>query len=78
MSDLPKKRERVIFFARSEASVFGSPQIEPEHLLLALFREDGVLKSHLELIEDAQSSIRAQIEARVTVRPHIPTSVDLP
>ena len=31
---------RTIFFARYEASVFGSPYIETEHLLLALLRED--------------------------------------
>src|SRR5256712_431858 len=31
---------RVIFFARYEASQFGSPYIETEHLLLGLLRED--------------------------------------
>ncbi|MFZ0862910.1 MAG: Clp protease N-terminal domain-containing protein [Candidatus Sulfotelmatobacter sp.] len=32
---------RVIFFARYEASQFGSPYIETEHLLLGLLREDS-------------------------------------
>jgi len=34
------RARRVIFFARYEASVFGSNTIETHHLLLALFRED--------------------------------------
>ena len=33
---------RVIFFARYEASQFGSPYIETEHLLLGLLREDNL------------------------------------
>ena len=35
-----EKARRVIFFARYEASQFGSPYIETEHLLLGLIRED--------------------------------------
>ena len=35
-----EKARRVIFFARYEASQFGSPSIETEHLLLGLIRED--------------------------------------
>ena len=34
-----EKARRVIFFARSEAGQFGSPQIEPEHLLLGILHE---------------------------------------
>jgi ATP-dependent Clp protease ATP-binding subunit ClpC len=34
-----EKARRVIFFARYEASQFGSPSIETEHLLLGLLRE---------------------------------------
>ena len=34
-----EKARRVIFFARYEASQFGSPYIETEHLLLGLLRE---------------------------------------
>ncbi len=73
-----EKAQRVIFFARYEASTFGSPQIEPEHLLLGLLREDGVLKNHLEPPADAQASIRTQIEAHSTIGLRISTSVDLP
>ncbi len=35
---------RTIFFARYEASQYGSPYIETEHFLLALWREDEALR----------------------------------
>jgi ATP-dependent Clp protease ATP-binding subunit ClpC len=38
-----EKARRTIFFARYEASQFGSPYIEAEHLLLGLLREDKAL-----------------------------------
>jgi hypothetical protein len=38
-----EKARCVIFFARYAASQFGSPYIEPEHLLLGLLREDKAL-----------------------------------
>jgi hypothetical protein len=38
-----EKARRVIFFARYEASQFGSPYIESEHLLLGIVREDKTL-----------------------------------
>ena len=38
-----EKARRVIFFARYEASQFGSPYIESEHLLLGVVREDKAL-----------------------------------
>ncbi len=38
-----EKARRTIFFARYEASLFGSPYIETEHLLLGLLREDKAI-----------------------------------
>ena len=38
-----EKARRSIFFARYEASQFGSHEIDTEHLLLGLFREDHSL-----------------------------------
>jgi ATP-dependent Clp protease ATP-binding subunit ClpC len=35
-----EKARRTIFFARYEASQFGSPYTETEHVLLGLLRED--------------------------------------
>jgi ATP-dependent Clp protease ATP-binding subunit ClpC len=40
-----EKARCVIFFARYEASQFGAPAIEPEHLLLGLLKEDKQLVS---------------------------------
>ena len=35
-----EKARRTIFFARCESSQFGCPQIESEHLLLGILREN--------------------------------------
>src|SRR6266513_2107943 len=42
-----EKARRVIFFARYEASQYGSPYIETEHLLLGLMREDKALATSM-------------------------------
>jgi len=68
---------RSIFFAREEASNFGSPWIDTEHLLLGILREDFGLRAVLP--GRGMDQIRAEIE-RLTPSPrrHIPTSMDLP
>ena len=38
-----EKARRTIFFARYEASQYGSPEIDTEHLLLGLLRENKAL-----------------------------------
>jgi hypothetical protein len=73
-----EKARRTIFFARYEASQFGSPYIETEHLLLGLLREDKALESRFLRAAAQIDSIRKQIEARTTIREKVPTSVDLP
>lgn len=68
---------RIVFFARYEASSLGSGFIEPAHLLLALFREDRVLRGRLN--SGTMQSIRRQIELTMPrMVPGISTSVDLP
>src|SRR5207237_160254 len=42
-----EKARRVIFFARYEASQFGAPAIEPEHLLLGLVREERSMAAQI-------------------------------
>jgi ATP-dependent Clp protease ATP-binding subunit ClpA len=42
-----EKARRCIFFARYEASQFGSPTIDTEHLLLGILREDRSLSKRL-------------------------------
>jgi len=73
-----EKARRVIFFARYEASNFGSPYIETEHLLLGILREDKGLTNRVLRTGSSVESIRQQIEGLTTVREKISTSVDLP
>ncbi|MEX2262298.1 MAG: ATP-dependent Clp protease ATP-binding subunit [Bryobacteraceae bacterium] len=73
-----EKARRVIFFARYEASQFGSPYIETEHLLLGLLREDKALANRFLRSHSAIESIRKQIEGHTTIREKVSTSVDLP
>lgn len=71
-----EKARRVVFFARYEASQFGSHEIDSEHLLLGLVREaKGILLWAPGLTAD---SVRERIDAHT---PHLgPTStaVDMP
>ena len=71
-----EKARRVIFLARWEASHYGSPQIESEHLLLGVLRENKEIVRFLPKV-DAES-IRSQIDAATLVQKTISTTVDLP
>jgi uncharacterized damage-inducible protein DinB len=73
-----EKARRVIFFARYEASQFGSPYIESEHLLLGILREDKALTNRLFRSLASVESIRKQIEGHTPIREKTSTSVDLP
>jgi hypothetical protein len=73
-----EKARRTIFFARYEASQFGSPYIESEHLLRGLLREDKRLANQFLRSQRAVESILSQIEDQTTVREKVSTSVDLP
>jgi Clp amino terminal domain, pathogenicity island component len=72
-----EKARRVIFFARYEASQYGSPYIETEHLLLGLLREDKALAMQV-LPAGAGESIHKQIDAATPACTNIPTRTDLP
>ena len=73
-----EKARRVIFFARYEASQFGSPYIETEHLLLGLLREDNPMVSRHLPSPGYEESILKQIKSQTAIRDKIATSVDLP
>ncbi len=74
-----EKARRVIFFARYEANQFGASQIEAEHVLLGLLREDKNLthrffhRSHANV-----ESIRKEIEGRAVWRDRIREQIDIP
>gem|GEM_PF-5146858 len=75
-----EKARRVIFFARYEASQYGASQIEAEHILLGMLREDRSIAARFFPEGHANSSLmRSQIEGRLVVRSHSYSSnVDLP
>ena len=73
-----EKARRIIFFARYEASQFGSPYIETEHILLGLLREDKALTNRFLPSRASVESIRKQIEGQTIARAKTSTSVDLP
>src|SRR4026209_2264219 len=73
-----ERARRVIFFARYEASQFGSTTIETEHLLLGLIREDKNLTNRFLRNSSSIESIRKEIEGSTTIREKVSTSIDLP
>jgi ATP-dependent Clp protease ATP-binding subunit ClpC len=77
-----EKARRVIFFARYEASEYGSPYIETEHLRLGLLREDPALTRRVlgakTSSESPVDSIRRKISERGMLGEKFPSSVDLP
>ena len=73
-----EKARRTIFFGRYEASQFGSPYIETEHLLLGLLREDKALANRFLRSHAVVESIRRQIERHTAPGEKVSTSVDLP
>ena len=73
-----EKARRVIFFARYEASHYGSHYIETEHLLLGLMREDPALLRKFMGPTGAAADIRTEIERQIIRREHFPTSVEVP
>lgn len=73
-----EKARRVIFFARYEASQYGSKYIDSEHILLGLFREDPVLMNRALRRPGGESQIRQEIERGIERRERISTSVEVP
>ncbi|HEV2490133.1 MAG TPA: Clp protease N-terminal domain-containing protein [Candidatus Acidoferrales bacterium] len=74
-----EQARRVIFFARYEASQYGSSYIETEHLLLGILRERRcTLEKLFPRKSAAESEIRKEIEKRITQGKRTPTSVEMP
>jgi ATP-dependent Clp protease ATP-binding subunit ClpC len=69
----------VIFFSRYEASQFGASQIEAEHILLGLLREDKNLTARFFHRSHANVElIRKEIENRTVMSDRISLHIDLP
>jgi hypothetical protein len=71
-----EKARRVIFYARYEASQFGSPVIDTEHLLLGLLREDKTVYRWLSKTD--LQTIRRRVFELSAKQPPTSTAVDLP
>jgi hypothetical protein len=69
---------RAIFFARYEASNYGSHYIDTEHLLLGLLRESPAVAKWFPGEFNLGPEIRSEIEKRITQNKRIPTSVEIP
>jgi ATP-dependent Clp protease ATP-binding subunit ClpC len=70
---------KAIFFARSEASQFGSSYIQAEHLLLGILREDTPLAIRLLGTAEKVNSMRQRIEESIPpAKEKLATSADLP
>jgi ATP-dependent Clp protease ATP-binding subunit ClpA len=68
---------RVIFFARYEASQFGADYVQPEHLVLGLFREDKALVRKFLSSHAAAEELRKQIAEQFEKREKLSTSVEI-
>jgi ATP-dependent Clp protease ATP-binding subunit ClpA len=73
-----EKARRVIFFARHEASQYGSRQIGTEHILLGVLREGHTQVRQLLGHDVDASQIRTEIEKVITKGETFSTSVEVP
>jgi ATP-dependent Clp protease ATP-binding subunit ClpA len=73
-----EKARRVIFFARYEASQYGSRQIGTEHILLGVMREGQTLMRQLLGPDVDPGQIRTEIEKVITKGETFSTSVEVP
>jgi Clp amino terminal domain, pathogenicity island component/SnoaL-like domain len=69
---------RVIFFARYEASQYGSSVIASEHILLGLLREDRTIMRRFAGFIQSGPEIRDEIDSRVKRGKPFATSVEVP
>jgi hypothetical protein len=69
---------RAIFYARFEASQYGSHIIDTEHLLLGLLREDHALAKWFPGEKYFEQEIRAEIERHIARGERISTSIEVP
>jgi ATP-dependent Clp protease ATP-binding subunit ClpA len=69
---------RVIFYARYEASQYGNPYIDTEHIFLGLLREDVALIHEIFGPVNLAGQIRAEIEEAIEPGERISTFVEMP
>jgi uncharacterized protein (TIGR02246 family) len=73
-----EKARRAIFFARYDASQYGSYYIDTEHLLLGLMRENFPLLSNMMGSGISAHAIQQEIEKQIQRRERFSTAVEVP
>jgi ketosteroid isomerase-like protein len=73
-----EKARRVVFYARYEASRYGSLRIETEHMLLGLLREDHTNINSLLPAPLSVEEVRIRVENEITIREPVSTSAEIP
>ncbi len=73
-----QQARRVIFFARYEASQYGSSVIATEHLLFGLLREDRAMMHRLLGRIQLEADIRSEVEKVIKRGKPFATSVEVP
>ena len=73
-----EKARRVIFFARYDASQYGSYYIDTEHLLLGLMRENSPLLSNRMGSGISAHAIQQEIEKQIQCGERFSTAVEVP
>src|SRR5260370_2663636 len=73
-----EKARRVIFFARYDASQYGSCYINTEHLLLGLMREDFPLLSNMMGSGISAQAIQQEIEEQIQPGERFSTAAEVP
>jgi Clp amino terminal domain, pathogenicity island component len=73
-----EQARRIIFFARYEANQYGSPHIEPEHLVLALCRERPPVARQFFGSGDSLRAFREEVESQGEIGPRRLESAEVP
>jgi kynurenine formamidase len=73
-----ERARRVIFFARYEASQFGSITIETEHFLLGILREDANIIKRYTGNQTTEKVIADEVVSRLTPGEKVSVGADLP
>jgi ATP-dependent Clp protease ATP-binding subunit ClpC len=74
-----ERARRTLFFSRYEASVLGSVEIEPAHILLGLLREGKRINQLLGHWNISPAELRQQLETHARrPGPKVPASVEIP
>jgi ATP-dependent Clp protease ATP-binding subunit ClpC len=74
-----ERARRVLFFARYEASQFGSVNINTDHVLLGLIREGkGLTNRIFAHFHVSPEDLRKEIEGRAVFREKVSTTVEIP